>query len=127
VSPLDDVQILMGNAHHKLKVAKNLLGNGFYGDAVSRAYYAMFFAARALLSKKNMYPKTHRGLISQFGLELVKTGKFDNKVFDILNRAQEDREEADYGLLPEIGKKEAEIIISGAEAFLAECETNLRK
>jgi predicted nucleotidyltransferase len=30
----------------------------------------------------------------------------------------EGREEADYGLLPEIGKDEAEIIISGADGFL---------
>lgn len=117
----------MENAHHKLEVAKNLWGNGFYGDAVSRAYYAMFFAARALLAKKNIYQKTHRGLISQFGLEFVKTGEFDNKVFDLLNRAQEDREEADYGLLPEIGKKEAEIIITGAESFLLECKTRIQQ
>jgi hypothetical protein len=31
-----------------------------------------------------------------------------------------------YGLISEIGKKEAEIVITGAEAFLKECENRLR-
>jgi len=65
---LDEKEILMEKAHEKLKAAKVLFERKFYSDAVSRAYYAMFYAARALLSEKNIYPKTHRGVISQFGL-----------------------------------------------------------
>ena len=73
---MDEKRILMERAYEKLEVAKSLFENEFYPDAVSRAYYAMFYAARALLSKKNIYPKTHRGVISQFGLLFVKAGKF---------------------------------------------------
>ena len=120
---MDEKKILMENAYEKLEAAKILFENGFYADAVSRAYYAMFFAARALLSKRNIYPKTHRGLISQFALEFVKTGDFRKEIFDLFTRAQEDREEADYGIFSEINKKEAEIIIAGAEAFLEEFKT----
>jgi len=69
---LDEKQILIENAHEKLEAAKNLFENGFYNDSVSRAYYAMFFAAKALLFENDIHPKTHRGLISQFGLEFVK-------------------------------------------------------
>jgi len=36
-------------------------------------------------------------------------------------RAQEDREEADYGVLSEIEEEEARKIIKGAEKFLDEC------
>jgi len=36
-------------------------------------------------------------------------------------RAQEDREEADYGLLSGIEEEEARKIIEGAEGFLREC------
>jgi len=42
----------------------------------------MFYAARALLSEENIYPKTHRGVISQFGLIFVKEGKFRKELFD---------------------------------------------
>lgn len=105
-----------------MDAAKNLFENGFYNDSVSRAYYAMFFAAKALLFGKNIHPRTHRGLISQFGLEFVKNNEFKKELFDLLARAQEDREEADYGLFSKIGKTEAKIIIEGAELFLNECE-----
>jgi Uncharacterized conserved protein related to C-terminal domain of eukaryotic chaperone, SACSIN len=111
----------MERAYEKLEVAKSLLENGFYSDAVSRAYYAMFYAARALLSEQNIYPKTHHGVISQFGLKFVKGGQFEKEIFDLFARAQEDREEADYGLLAEIEEEEAKKILEGAEQFLKAC------
>lgn len=118
---MDEKRILMERAYEKLEVAKSLLENGFYSDAVSRAYYAMFYAARALLSEQNIYPKTHHGVISQFGLKFVKEGKFEKEIFDLFARAQEDREEADYGLLAEIEEEEAKKILEGAEQFLKAC------
>ncbi|MCK9150522.1 HEPN domain-containing protein [Methanobacterium alcaliphilum] len=119
---MDERIILLENAHEKLEAAKNLFENEFYNDSVSRAYYAMFFAAKALLLRKNIHPKTHRGLISQFGMEFVKNNEFKKELFDLLARAQEDREEADYGLFSKIGENEAKTIIKGAELFLDECE-----
>lgn len=89
---MDEKQILIKNAYERLEAAKTLFENEFYGDAVSRAYYAMFFATKALLSQKSIYPRTHRGLISQFGLEFVKNGEFKKELFDLLTRAQEDQE-----------------------------------
>ncbi len=119
---MEDKEILMKRAYEKLEVAKNLLNDDYYSDAVSRAYYAMFFAARALLSEKNIFPKTHKGVISQFSLNFVKEGDFDKNIFKIFTRAQEVREEADYGLFPEINDTEAEKIIDKAENFVKECE-----
>jgi len=87
----------------------------------------MFYAARALLSEENIYPKTHRGVVSQFGLIFVKEGKFKKELFDLFARAQEDREEADYGLLAEIEEEEAKKIIEGAEKFLKECRERGRQ
>ena len=119
---MDKKQILMERAYEKFEVAKSLFKEGYYSDTVSRAYYAMFYAARALLSERNIYPKTHRGVISQFGLKFVKEGQFKKNIFDLFARAQEDREEADYGLLAEIEEEEAKKILEGAEMFLRECE-----
>jgi len=119
---LDEKQALMERAHEKLEVTKRLLEEGFYADAVSRAYYAMFYAARALLAERDLYPKTHRGVISQFGLIFVKAGQFDREIFDFFVRAQEDREEADYGVLVEIEEEEVKELLEGAEDFLRECE-----
>lgn len=44
----------IAQAEEKLRVAEFLLKEGFYNDAVSRAYYCIFFAASALLSTKGI-------------------------------------------------------------------------
>jgi uncharacterized protein (UPF0332 family) len=119
---LDEKLVLMERAQEKLEVAKRLLEEDFYADAVSRAYYAMFYAARALLAERDVYPKTHRGVISQFGLIFVKPGQFEREIFDFFVRAQEDREEADYGVFAEIEAEEVKELIEGAAVFVQECE-----
>jgi uncharacterized protein (UPF0332 family) len=43
----------------------------------------------------------------------------------LFTRAQEDREEADYGLFQKLNEEEARIIIDGAELFLEECKSIL--
>jgi len=59
-------------------------------------------------------------------LEAAK-GLFEKELFDLFARAQEDREEADYGLLAEIEEEEAKKIIEGAEKFLKECRETGRQ
>ena len=110
--------MLMKKAYEKLKAARTLLDNELYSDAVSRAYYAMFFASRALLSTKEIYPKTHRGVILLLAKEFVKTGEMDPDTFQIFASSQEDREDADYGFLLDITKNEAVKIVKGAEGFI---------
>ncbi len=44
-----------------LRAAEALLALGLANDAVSRAYYAAFHYARALLLLEGLEPKTHRG------------------------------------------------------------------
>nr|WP_321352171.1 HEPN domain-containing protein [uncultured Methanoregula sp.] len=55
----------------------NIFSGGYCNDAVSRSYYAMIYASRALLAARNLHPKGHKGLVLQFGLELVKKGYID--------------------------------------------------
>jgi uncharacterized protein (UPF0332 family) len=64
----------LAKAEKELEAAGYLLKGGYYSDAVSKAYYSMYHAAKALLSTRQMYPRSHRGVISQFGLEFVKKG-----------------------------------------------------
>lgn len=114
---------LLGKAENKLKAAKHLFAGGFYDDAVSRAYYAIFYAARALLSLKKIYPKTHKSVISQFGLEFVKSGFVEKIYGKIISYAKDRREEADYGITTEIMKEEAEDILKSAEKFIQNVKT----
>jgi uncharacterized protein (UPF0332 family) len=75
-----------------------LLKSDYYDDAVSRAYYSMYFAATALLLAKNIQVKTHRGLVARFGQEFVEKGLVERDFGRILRIALELRSEADYSI-----------------------------
>jgi uncharacterized protein (UPF0332 family) len=68
------VESELENAAEKLDSAKLLFRNGKLSDAINRAYFSMFHAARALLRIYDKGPKTHEGLLAEFGLTFVKTG-----------------------------------------------------
>jgi uncharacterized protein (UPF0332 family) len=101
-----------------LRAAKLLYKNSLYEDAVSRAYYAMFHAAKAVLLLKGIKPKTHKGLITKFGLEFVNKGYVDKMLGQAFSTAREDREYADYDVHVKISAEEAEITIDDAEKFI---------
>ncbi len=69
-----EADLLIEEAGYKLESAKILYENGRYSDAIRRAYYSMHYSARALLCTRNIFPKTHKGVIARFGLEFVKEG-----------------------------------------------------
>jgi len=101
VSVEPNVEQLMAKAKQASVSARLLLEAGDVDGACNRAYYAMFDAARAALivSKAPLPPeiaRTHNGLISAFGLHLVKNGIVPNELGRLLNRAEEIRLVADY-------------------------------
>ncbi|MBI2320122.1 MAG: HEPN domain-containing protein [Betaproteobacteria bacterium] len=103
--------------------AKMLLDAGDADGACSRAYYAMFDAARAALlaSGAPVQPevaKTHSGLISAFSLHLVKTGRVAAELGKALNRAGQLRLVADYKGDP-IEAEDAAWVVSQADVFVA--------
>ena len=106
-------------AEQALKAAQNLLADGLYDDAVSRAYYAVFHGARAALKIKGIETVSHKGLISQFALHLVKVGEVEEEYGDILRQIKEDRETGDYEPLVTFGSDEATQLVGSAERFLA--------
>jgi uncharacterized protein (UPF0332 family) len=55
-------------SHEELDAAHNLVESGFPRQAISRAYYAAFYAARAALEVAGEpSPKTHSGMRTRFG------------------------------------------------------------
>ena len=67
-----EVEVLIERAKRRLDAAYHLFEEDFYEDAVSRAYCSMYFAAKALLLKRDITVKTHKGLLTKFGLEFVR-------------------------------------------------------
>ncbi|MFQ6102126.1 MAG: HEPN domain-containing protein [Anaerolineae bacterium] len=117
---LSYVEIYLDLAIEKLDVAHELLNLSRFDDTVSKAYYAMFYAAGpALLTAGIVDVHKHAGVISFFGEQFVKTGKVDRRYSRILSRALDARLDADYDPRKRAGREDAEQAIARAEVFLA--------
>lgn len=112
----------MEKAHRALVGARLLLDAHDCEGACSRAYYAMFDAAKAALiavqaDGTHDSAKTHRGLIAAFGKHLVLTGHVDAELGRCFNQVQTLRMMADYiGEPPTL--EDASWAVARADAFI---------
>ena len=79
-----------------MKEADTLNKDGLNVGAVSRLYYYVFHAVRALLLTKGLEPKTHEGALRLLSLHFVKPGLLDPEMSHSFARVMKYREEADY-------------------------------
>ena len=115
------------NALDELERAQTCLGeaqalreDGFPYGAASRAYYAVFHAARALLFAVGLEAKTHKAVASLIGEHYVRPGKLSSAMGRLVSRMQRDREDADYASGAVFTDEEASQMIADAETFLTE-------
>jgi uncharacterized protein (UPF0332 family) len=125
--PKDNFRLYMENAREMLEVAKLNLGSDYYGSACNRAYYAIFYAASALLFAKNMSFGKHSAVISAYRQNFIKTGEFDVKWSDIYQRVMSHRQTGDYDINTRVEKEQAAGDVMDAQAFVEEVEQWLRK
>ncbi|MBT9151550.1 MAG: hypothetical protein DDT40_01746 [candidate division WS2 bacterium] len=112
------IRLRMAMATDKVKAAKDLLLTGHKRDAVSASYYAMFYAAKAVLLAEGKDPHTHEGIKRLFGKYCIENGKLDKSFGKMFAVAQEARYRADYKEKVKITKKDAEEAIENAEIFI---------
>lgn len=110
-----------------LREAAALSEQGFHAASISRSYYAMFYAARALLSTKDVSPKTHGGVLAKLGDLFVKPGLLPSEMTSAMGATMELREQADYE--PEssaINPTRAEEALDAAKRFVGHADGFLR-
>lgn len=121
------IEYRFGQACETLIVARELLQNGHYRDAVNRGYYAMFYCGLGLLAAKNLGSSKHSGVLSLFSRHFVKTGRISIEAGRHLREAFELRQNCDYREFVDITKDQTEEIIENAKAFIAEAQKALEK
>jgi uncharacterized protein len=109
-------------AIRSLAAARLLLENGYTDEASSRAYYAMFDAARAALAVAKApvdaeVARTHGGLMSAFARYLVRPGLVSPQIGRTFAQAQHIRLVADYKGDP-VSAAEAARAVEWAAAFI---------
>jgi len=118
-----EITLLFHKSYEKLSVAEELHKNGHYEDAVSRSYYALYYAAKALLSSKGIITKTHKGLITQISDHYVNNGLVDHQIWHALAYTESLRESADYCTGEQITEEiSLDVIEESKKKFIQVCE-----
>lgn len=122
-----DEEAILGKSKENLDAAQLLLDQGFPEIAASRAYYAMFYLAEALLLRKKMHFSSHAAIIAAFGKEFSKTGELDAKFHQNIIKAQSIRQIGDYGYNEPLPKEDVQEVIQWANEFFIAAETYLKR
>ena len=97
-----------------------------YITAVNRAYYAIFYAANALLATKGLERSKHSGVIAAFRQHFVRTGLIESEFSRFYGEIMEERHAGDYGLAP-FDQDTASRSLGHAERFVQRIEQVLRE
>ncbi|MHB9112757.1 MAG: HEPN domain-containing protein [Thermoleophilia bacterium] len=122
----DDLKNLVAyrleEAHESIDEASLLLESGKSRGALSRAYYAMFYATLALLAIKELGASKHSGVIRLFHEHYVQDGTFEKEKARSLSVAFDLRNKSDYRELVTPSEEEARDTLKAAVTFISEAE-----
>lgn len=123
----DEIKKLLQKAERNITIAKDEFDREVYEVSVSRAYYAMFYCAEALLLTKDLRFSKHSAVHSAFGEFFAKTKEINPDLHRMLLDVFEARSNSDYEYMIEITKEEAEKVLKDAEYFVSEIKKKLNE
>ena len=123
----DEVILYLRHAREMLEVAAHNVAGEYYGSAINRAYYAVFYAASALLVTQGLARSKHSGVIAAFRQSFIKPGLLEVGYSRIYERLMDDRQAGDYDLEAVIEPERALADVKDARRFVEGIEGYLRK
>lgn len=114
-----EIKQLLTKSQRALRAAKILLDQGDADFSVSRAYYAMFYAAEGLLLSKGLASSKHSGLLNLLFEHFVKPGLLAGSFHQDLHELFDLRQEGDYWIESTITIQIAEEALEKAKRFVS--------
>ncbi|MBU0559763.1 MAG: HEPN domain-containing protein [Bacteroidetes bacterium] len=114
-----EVMKLIEKTDHALEVAEILFEQGYSSDSASKVYYAMFYAAQALLKSEEIEVIKHSAVESALGYYFAKPGRLDSKYHKMFINARKIREIADYDIQEEIVEPVANLKLEEGREFIS--------
>lgn len=108
--------LLLGKAQTYLRSAAVLFEIEDYDSCASRSYFAMFYAAQALLVERRV--GTSGGIRVAFGDAFVRSGEVPEEAGVAFDHAHDLMEVADYAHSFGVQQPQAEEVLQSAEAFV---------
>lgn len=118
----------LSKAKETLNTAELILKNGKdYTSANNRAYYAIFYAIRAVLALEQKDFKKHKDIIAYFNKEYVSKQIFPKKIGKKIAQAQKRREDSDYDDEYKLSYEQTENQINTAKEIIKLVEEYVNK
>ncbi|MEM1242496.1 MAG: HEPN domain-containing protein [Cyanobacteria bacterium P01_H01_bin.26] len=124
---MSDISQLLAHAGEDIETSRLLLDNQRYRVCISRAYYAMYYAAQALLVQRNITARTHKGVIQQFSQYFIKSKDLPQKMVEDLRQAYNFRQLSDYEEAATINQEQAIRILTASADFVEQVRKYLER
>ena len=105
-------------SYDALDSAKIECEKGHYAFAVNRQYYAVFYAASAILAAENKSYGKHSAVRAALHKGFVKTGKITIESGKVYDRLFENRQEADYEPMATFEKNDVDELMDKTVIFV---------
>lgn len=112
------IRLYLDHAHQALASAASSLEHRFYDTAINRAYYAIFYAASALLLTRGVSRSKHSGVIASFRQHFIKPGLIEVEYSDLYGDALDSRVGSDYDVTFESDLATAQGRLADAQRFV---------
>lgn len=112
-------------AKRRLQTARDIVARD-PATALSSAYYAALYAARAALNEHGVSARSHRGVWHEFRRRMVVSGPIDRDTAAAIQRLQTAREQADYDAL-DVSIEDADQAVEAAARFVDQISVELRR
>ncbi len=121
------IEYRMERARQTLNAAKLLdKQSADPASIVNRAYYAIFYAALAMLATVGEETSKHSGVMALFDRHFIKTGVLPKEMGKFLHTAFDIRQTADYEDKAEISQEMSHQILEFAKEFVRSIEKKLQ-
>jgi uncharacterized protein (UPF0332 family) len=123
---MEQIAKLLKKPDRALESSRLLFEHEDFDAAVSRSYYAMFYAAEAALLTLSLKFSSHKGVISSFHRNFVKAGVFPNEMGYFLQNAFHRRQKGDYSFELYVDEETAQETLEEAGDFVSRVKEYLR-
>jgi uncharacterized protein (UPF0332 family) len=112
------IKAYLDHARQALAAAALNLEHGFHDTAINRAYYAIFYAASALLLTKDISRSKHAGVVAAFRQHFVRPGLIEAEYSDLYGDVMDARIDSDYEMTLQADQATAQGRLDDARQFV---------
>lgn len=114
----EKIEALLNKSQKYLRSAAVLFELEDFDSSASRSYFAMFYAAQAMLLSATQAFSSRQGIRSSFIEQFVENGPLPTRAGEAFERAAELQEVGDYAYDFAISEGDAEFALAESEAFV---------